>query len=80
MPDDTVSYDEIRAHVAPPTAHVLQFFDFEHLPPELAAISKPFCDLAHTLAGSNLEGPELTVGLRKLLEAKDCIVRCALAR
>jgi hypothetical protein len=26
----------------------------------------------------NLEGAELTVGLRKLLEAKDCMVRAAL--
>jgi hypothetical protein len=24
------------------------------------------------------DGPELTVGLRKLLEAKDCLVRAAL--
>jgi hypothetical protein len=27
---------------------------------------------------SRLDGPELTVGLRKLLEAKDCMVRAAL--
>jgi hypothetical protein len=26
------------------------------------------------------DGPELTVGLRKLLEAKDCFVRAALDR
>lgn len=27
---------------------------------------------------SQLEGPELTAGLRKLLESKDCMVRAAL--
>jgi hypothetical protein len=81
MPDDgTISYDEIRAHASGPVAHVLQFFDHKHLSPELAAISKPFGDLAHTLAASNLHGPELTVGLRKLLEAKDCIVRAVLSQ
>jgi hypothetical protein len=33
--------------------------------------------MAHALA-VDLDGPELTVCLRKLLEAKDCAVRAAL--
>jgi hypothetical protein len=74
----TLTYEEIRAAAHPSVAHVLQYFDHAHLPPELAAISKPFGDLAHTLAASSLDGPELTAGLRKLLESKDCIVRAAL--
>lgn len=78
MADEVISYEAIRASVHPSVAHVLQYFDHGHLPPELAALSKPFGDLAHTLAASALDGPELTVGLRKLLEAKDCIVRAAL--
>lgn len=58
-------------------SQVLVFFAYEHLPPSLATISKPIHELAHRLA-DELEGPELTVGLRKLLEAKDCFVRAAL--
>lgn len=58
---------------------LLQFFDYGHLHPRLREISKPFHDLAYKLANDpTLAGPELTVGLRKLLEAKDCIVRAAL--
>lgn len=58
----------------PSVEHILQFFTYEHLPDYLQKISKPFCDLASTLA-KNLEGPELTICLRKMLEAKDCAVR-----
>ena len=32
-----------------PTEHILQFFAYEHLPPHLAAVSKPFCDLARAM-------------------------------
>lgn len=42
---------------------------------ELRDISQPLCDLAHMYAELGLDGPELTAGLRKLLEAKDCLVR-----
>lgn len=61
----------------PAVAAILQYFAYLHLPPHLQAFSKPFHDLAHDLAG-RLSGAELTAGLRKLLEAKDCIVRAAL--
>ena len=61
----------------PNTEAVLAFFEFSHLPEFLREISKPFADLADDMA-HRLDGPELTVGLRKLLEAKDCMVRAAL--
>lgn len=61
----------------PSTEAILKFFAYEHLPLHLRSISKPFSELAHEMA-SKLEGPELTAGLRKLLEAKDCMVRAAL--
>lgn len=61
----------------PATEAILRFFEYEHLPPNLRDVSKPFCDLAHDMA-SRFEGAELTTGLRKLLEAKDCMVRAAL--
>ena len=34
----------------PSAAHVLKYFSYAHLPPHLAAISEPFCELAHALA------------------------------
>lgn len=61
----------------PATEAILRYFEYEHLPPHLQAVSKPFAELARNMA-SMLDGPELTVGLRKLLEAKDCCVRAAL--
>jgi len=61
----------------PNTEALLKFFDYQHLPELLQDVSRPFCDLAHEMA-AHLEGPELTAGLRKLLEAKDCMVRAAL--
>ena len=61
----------------PATAQILRHFEFGHLPAHLQEISRPFHDLAHDLSGK-LSGPELSAGLRKLLEAKDCMVRAAL--
>ena len=62
----------------PSTEALIKFFSSEHLPAHLASVSKPCCELALTMAGQ-LDGPELTAGLRKLLEAKDCFVRAALS-
>lgn len=80
----------------PATQSLLDFFKYEHLPPHLQAVSKPFGDLAHLLVneaqfertpsggsytpGLGLTGPEVTVALRKLLEAKDCAVRALVAQ
>lgn len=63
----------------PATEQILQFFEYKHLPLHLQEVSKPFSDLAHQFAGMETEhGAELTTGLRKLLESKDCMVRAAL--
>jgi hypothetical protein len=61
----------------PSTEAILQYFEYDHLPERLQVISKPFHTLATDMADL-LDGPELTAGLRKLLEAKDCMVRAAL--
>lgn len=61
----------------PGTLALLKYFTYAHLPQHLQAVSKPFSDLAHDLA-TKLDGPEATVCLRKLLEAKDCAVRASL--
>jgi len=62
----------------PATTQLLGFFAFEHLPPFLQAVSSPCHDLAYDVATTLPDGPELTAGLRKLLEAKDAFVRQAL--
>lgn len=51
---------------------------YAHLPAHLQAVSKPCHDLAKQMIETLPDGPELTTGLRKLLEAKDCFVRAAL--
>lgn len=57
------------------TDRLLQFFAYTHLPPNLQAVSEPFCVLAERLCSTLPSNPERTVALRKLLEAKDCAVR-----
>lgn len=75
-----------------PAEHILQFFAFEHLPPALQAVSRPFGELARVIvaagevpAGTSVSfplprNPERTVALRKLLEAKDAAVRAFIAK
>jgi 3-methyladenine DNA glycosylase AlkC len=61
---------------------LLRYFEFAHLPEHLQAISQPMCQLAIELAATlaNSKDPaEVTTGLRKLLEAKDCFVRAKLS-
>jgi len=57
---------------------MLQFFDYKHLPEHLQEISKPFGDMAVWMTTQLPSNPERTVGLRKLLEAKDCAVRAVI--
>lgn len=57
---------------------ILQFFKWEHLPPALGRVSKPFGELAEQLVANLPRNPERTVALRKLLEAKDAAVRAAI--
>jgi hypothetical protein len=59
---------------------MLQWFQFEHLPPHLQEVSQSFYQLAHHLVRDLPRTPERTVALRKLLESKDAAVRCAVAR
>ena len=61
------------------TEHILQFFAYRHLPPDLADVSRPFCDLAEKIIASLPRNPERTVALRKLLEAKDAAIRAMIA-
>jgi len=58
---------------------VLRWFDHAHLPADLQAVARPIADLAWEFAERLPADPELTVGLRALLEAKDALVRAAIA-
>lgn len=62
----------------PGTRHIARYFAFEHLPSHLRPISQGCHDLAERMIRNIPDGPELTVGLRKLLEAKDAFLRAAL--
>jgi hypothetical protein len=68
----------VTSELHPAARQLLRFFAWEHLPPHLQAVSRPIGDLAQELAERLPDSPELTTGLRKLLEAKDCFVRAAL--
>ncbi len=54
---------------------IMKYFAYAHLPEKLQAVSKPFGELATQLDETLPNGAEKSAGLRKLLEAKDCMVR-----
>lgn len=62
----------------PAITELLRFFQYEHLPEHLKPTSRAVALLAHQMVDELPSNAELTTGLRKLLEAKDCFVRAAL--
>lgn len=75
-----IAFSEARSF--PQSVHrppdILRFFRYFHLPHELREISRPFEVLARFCVSAIVDGPERSVALRKLLEAKDAAVRAAL--
>jgi hypothetical protein len=61
-----------------PEERMMKWFRFEHLPDGLQETSRKFHSLAFDIVESVESGPERTVALRKLLEAKDAAVRAKL--
>lgn len=57
---------------------ILRYFSFAHLPESMQKVSRPIGELAVAMDEALPDGPEKSAGLRKLLEAKDCLVRAAL--
>lgn len=57
---------------------IMKFFEYQHLPENLQKISKPIGDLAKQMDEVLPSSAEKSAGLRKLLEAKDCLVRANL--
>jgi hypothetical protein len=60
------------------TKHLAKYFEYDHLPEHLQVISGDCSVLGERMVDRLPDGLELTAGLRKLLEAKDCFVRAAL--
>ena len=56
----------------------LKYFEFGNLPEHVQVVVKPIHALAVKLDKSLPNGSEKSAGLRKLLEAKDCIIRAAI--
>jgi hypothetical protein len=63
----------------PGTVQIARYFDTGHLPDPLRYPADACAELAEDMIAALPDGPELTAGLRKLLEAKDCFVRAAIA-
>lgn len=64
----------------PATQQVTRWFDYEHLPAGTPRHVSAMCAaMATELLREIEDGPELTAGLCKLLEAKDCFVRAAIS-
>lgn len=57
---------------------IMQYFSYDHLPQHLQAVSAPIGDLAKQIDKALPPSAEKSAGLRKLLEAKDCLVRASL--
>ncbi len=57
---------------------IIKYFEYAHLPIKLQTVSAPIGDLAKEMDALLPDGPEKSAGLRKLLEAKDCLVRANL--
>jgi hypothetical protein len=54
---------------------LLKFFALSTCGPICSSTRQPFSNLAHHIVNTIPAGPERTVALRKLLEAKDAAVR-----
>lgn len=72
-----VSAKEIKMPRENPS-HILKFFGYKHLPPHLQPVSEAFYTLADQMDAELPDCAEKSAGLRKLLEAKDCMVRAAI--
>ncbi|MEC4091607.1 hypothetical protein [Pseudoalteromonas rubra] len=62
------------------TDGTVEYFEYGHLPQHLQEVSKPIGELAIAMRNRFPNCPEAAVGIRKLLEAKDCLVRAAVTQ
>jgi hypothetical protein len=63
----------------PSTQQIARWFAYGHLEGDKRTVSAEVSEVAEFMIAKLPDGPELVAGLRKLLEAKDCFVRAAIA-
>ncbi len=64
----------------PNVSMLIRYFAWSHLPEDLRPVSRVMAETALRMIATMPDSPEMTMGLRKLLESKDCFVRAALDR
>lgn len=74
----TPEHKQIPMHEPFKPSPIIRYFESKHLPLNLAAVVLPFESLAINIDENVPNGPEKSVALRKLLEAKDAAVRASL--
>lgn len=77
-PIDDESPQEAIEALGPAPPAIMRHFASAHLPPRLRDVSGPFGELAAEMVRRLPCCAERSAGLRKLLEAKDCMVRARL--
>lgn len=75
MFEDEKPLEEVFAGRHPATTHLLKFLNYDGLRESLQPIGRSFYLLAHGLVMALPDDPELTAGLRKLMEARNCMIR-----
>lgn len=60
----------------PPEDPVLRYFKIAALEPYAQIAAKPFLAMAEDICATVLPSDERTRALRKLLESRDCVIRC----
>jgi hypothetical protein len=78
MLPETLSERHAKRHGS--TRQLLRWLEpNRNLPVSVLPVANQIAIVADRMVESCPDGPELTTGLRKLLEAKDCFVRSALS-
>lgn len=71
--------DALETEIWDPKRQALRWFEHDHLPEDLQEIARPIAELADLMYESVGSSAEKSAGFRKLVEAKDCFVRAAIA-
>lgn len=59
---------------------MMDWFETAHLGPEVRRVAEPIASMAKVYFAQLGDDPECEIGLRKLLEAKDCFVRAKIRK
>ena len=71
---------EFSTHIAHQLRELEPCFTYEHLPPHLQEISRPYCELAQRHLHEYMPNSQTVEALRLLVQAKDAAVRAHVIR